>query len=784
MSRFDNRYGFFTDSGDFVITDPKTPMPWSHILTNGKFGTVLSQTGSGYSFYQDAQQSLITRWIQDLVHDRYGKYLYIKNQDTGEIRSATYKPVMAEGEYHIRYSPGLAVYESLFHDYQCSLSLFVPFEVDAEIGVFTIINPSTTPLSLSIFTYLEMNMGTSNDIHREFHKLFFDTVYTERLQTLFTNKYLWAAGPRHWNDSYPWTVFHGMSAPVHSYDTDKRAFVGMYGDLNDPVAVSNGKCSGSMGRSVDAINALHTDIRLQPGEEKTITLFTGVGDNLSEATAIVQKLLDTDPHILQKKTVDQWNALFRRVEVELPPEDRDMELMINRWLPYQAIAGRIYARTAYYQMGGAYGFRDQLQDSLSALWLDPEITRKQILLHANHQRRDGTVQHWWLPLTGGFPQQRWSDDLLWLPLAIAEYIRFTGDRSILDVSIPYCNEGTASVQEHALVAIDSALGALSPRKIPLILDGDWNDGLNGLGKNGTGESFWMSEFLFYVIQRVIDVFDLSSEKRVRLQNNALELQEAFNLHGWNGKWFDRATDDNGAVLGGSSDDRIFLNPQTWAAISGITDHSKTEKALAQVKNKLLSDYGPLLFTPPLTQPDGNIGYLSRYAPGSRENGGVYTHAAVWALIAGAEMGDAQMVDRVFDTLSPARRSSKDPDLYRAEPYVMPGNSDGPLSEAPGRAGWTWYTGSAGWMYRALLESLLGIRPEKKGFRIQPCTQRSWKKASLRFSLRQGQYTLTISNPSGVPLSANFGIMLDGNLLPDRLVPDQVGAHTIELVYGS
>lgn len=782
MKKFSSRYGYFNDAGDFVISDVRTPMPWTQVLSNGDFGSIVSQAGSGYSFFKDAQQSLITRWVQDLVTDSYGKYYYIRNRLTGDISSFTFMPTKSDAEYSCVYAPGTATFMSKHEDFDTTLCLFVPFEYDCEIALLTVTNTTKAPLALSIFTYQELNMGTSLDVHREFHKLFFDSRFSEQHGAIITKKHLWTGGPNHWNDSYPWLVFHAATKEPSGHDTDKRSFLGMYGDVGLPSALKKGDSANRVGRSVDAINSLQIDINIPPSESCKLAVFTGVSENNERTMATIKGIQQEDMDDLLKRTQNRWRSLLGRFKASVPSEDADMEALLNSWLPYQAIAGRLFARTAYYQMGGAFGYRDQLQDSLVTLWLDPDITKKQILKHAEHQRNDGTVHHWWFPLNRGVPEERWSDDLLWLPFAVCEYVSFTGDTSILEISVPFADKGQATIKDHCLRSIKSVLEMLSPRGIPLILDGDWNDGLNALGKKRAGESFWMSEFLFHIMQCVLRTFPLSDDNRAFLEEHSRGIRKAFNDYAWNGEWFERATDDQGRVLGGRRDGRVFLNTQNWAVISEISDLKKTAKAFSIMKGKLITDYGPLLFSPPLDKPDSEIGYLSRYAPGSRENGGVYTHAAVWTIIAAAKMKDAELVDTVFNTLSPARRSSKDPDLYRAEPYVLPGNSDGPLSEQPGRAGWTWYTGSAGWLYRSLIEHLIGIRPTGKGISIAPSTQRRWKSASFSFTLRGGEYELRVKNPNEKTLDSDFSLKYDGEEIENKTVPYQKGKHIIELVY--
>ncbi len=780
MNYFRTKYGYFEKNGDYTIIDPKTPMPWTNVLTNGRYGAVYSQSGSGYSFYVDASQSLLTRWIQDLVRDNWGKYFYILDNKTKEIYSATFQPVQHKGQYKIRFSPGSVIFETEFSKFLLRMSIVVPIEDDGEFIKIELKNKSKSMLDLSIFSYLELNMGTSADIHREFHKLFFETKYVEATHAIITKKYLWTAGSNHWNDSYPYVFTLFSSEPIFSFDTDKREFLGMYGDLKAPRALKKGICSNSVGRNVDAINALQTKIKLDPEQEVEFYFFLGVGKNEKDAIELAEKYAKADPDQIVERVKNYWQTFLGKFRVDLP--DKDIQFLLNKWLPYQAIAGRLLARTAYYQMGGAYGYRDQLQDSLVSLWLNPNITKKQILLHAAHQRKDGTVQHWWLPLNKSFPSDQWSDDLLWLPFVVAEYIKHTGDVSILDEKVPFLEGEKASIKEHCFRSIGKVFSTRSSRGIPLILDGDWNDGLNNLGCKRKGESFWMSEFFYHVVENIRRTFTLSANESKWLEDAAKKVKASFEEYAFNGEWFDRATNDEGEILGGKNDHRIFLNTQIWAAISEITDEEKVRLAMKQIKSRLLTDYGMLLFTPPLTKPNESVGYLSRYSPGTRENGGVYTHAAVWALWAAWKLRDPSLSDKLYETLSPVLRSFKDPDKYSAEPYVTPGNSDGLLSSRAGRASWTWYTGSAGWLYRALIQYYIGLTPSKDGIVFSPCTKSKWNHAIFEFRIRNGEYKLEIINSEMRELMDLKKILVDGKPVDGNVVPYLNGTHEIKILY--
>ncbi len=776
MKYFKTKYGYFDENGDYVVTDPKTPMPWTNVLTNGRYGTIYSQSGSGYAFYIDASQSLLTRWVQNLVQDDYGKYFYIRDDDTGEIYSPTFQPVQHRGKYRITFSPGVVKFDANFSKFDLEMEVVIPMEDDGELINLRIKNKSKNVLHLSIFSYFELNMGTNADFHREFHKLFFETKFVETHSAILSKKFLWL----NWNDSYPYVLVHSTSENVISFDTDKRSFVGMYGDLRRPQAVRNGTCEMNQNRHIDGINALHVKVEVERDSKKEINFFIGIGQDEEKALSLAQKYNRANFEDVKASVKNYWRQFLGAFKANLL--DKDVEFLVNKWLPYQAIGGRLMARTAYYQMGGAYGFRDQLQDSLAALWLDPEITKNQIKLHAAHQRQDGTVQHWWLPLTNWHPAERWSDDLLWLPFVISEYIEHTGDKEILKERIPFLDGGEGTLKDHAMRSIKSVLSERSKRGIPLIFNGDWNDGLNGLGREGKGESFWVSEFLYHVISRVFDTFELDDEEKEFLTESSKEVKDAFNAYAWNGEWFDRATSDEGLVLGSKNDNRVFLNAQTWAVISEISDEEKMLKALETVKERLITPYGPLLFYPPLTKPDPKIGYLSRYSPGSRENGGIYTHAAVWTLWAAWKTKDSDLSDKVYESLSPIKRSLKDPDIYMAEPFVTPGNSDGPLSPKSGRAGWTWYSGSGGWFYRSIIEYYIGIKPVKDGILFRPSMNKNWKSAKFTFKVRQGEYTLEIQNPKMKALTDKRTIFVDGKKINGDLIPYMKGDHKVRIRY--
>nr|WP_301336875.1 hypothetical protein [Thermus scotoductus] len=497
----------------------------------------------------------------------------------------------------------------------------------------------------------------------------------------------------------------------------------------------------------------------------------GAGRNEEQALSLGRKYQDvTRAHEALRQVQRFWRELVGSLAVETP--DEALNRMVP-WLIYQAVSGRLFARTAYYQTGGAYGFRDQLQDSLIWLLLGrPERTLEQIKLHAAHQYREGIVLHWWHPLAETGSKSDYSDDLLWLPFALLYYLRETGDFAALEERVPYYDGGVGTLKEHALKAFEVALSRRSPRGLPLILGADWNDGLNAVGKKGRGESVWMAHFLYLLLTGWSELPVLDAATRERFQTEAQSLKAATNLHAWDGEWYWRATTDSGRVLGSrnSPEGKIFLNAQTWAVLSGLAPLERARTALASARKYLYQPFGPLLLAPAYTRPDPEIGYLTRYAPGLRENGGVYVHAACWAVLAERKVNGVGSAYELWKSFCPAHRG-QDADAYQAEPYVMPGNVDGPLSPTPGRAGWTWYTGSAAWNLRAIVEGLLGLEATLEGLKLEAQLPEDWD--GYRVTRRYRGTTYQIRVRRAEPGEAR-GLWVNGKPWNNPVLPQAIG----------
>lgn len=772
---FKTRFGFFSADGkEYVVATPATPRPWINVISNPNYGLTISQTGSGYSWRTHAQLNRLTRWEQDLIRDDWGKYIYLSDEQ-GNIWSAGWKPVCTEPEfYRCRHGIGYSIIESSCHGIETELLVFVPTDDPMEIWRLTIRNRSRRIRRIDLFTYLEWCLGRAPDWHREFHKLFIETSYDEETHVLVATKSLWEVPTDrgHWNADWPYVAFHSCSVKPLSYESAKENFIGMYGTLQAPLAVKNRRLGKTTGRGLDAIASLQSRIKLKPSEERTIIFTLGAADSRAEAQRLARKYHNLDAVELALLEVQKhWQSLLSTVEVQTP--DTAMNLMQNIWLKYQAISGRLWGRTAYYQTGGAYGFRDQLQDSQLWLVIDPDQTLEQIRLHARHQFHDGSVYHWWHPITEEGLHSQISDNFLWLPFVVSSYLQETNNLAALDCLDPWVEEAApAALYEHCTRAIDLALQRMSPRGLPLIGAGDWNDGLSAVGLDGKGESVWLGEFLHRILLDFVEIAQRRNDAdRAELYRcRAAELRRVLNEHTWDGDWYYGATKDAGEKLGSKENEEgsIWLNPQTWAVIAGVADADRAQHVMDQVERRLEVEVGPLLLRPPYRTPDKYIGYLTRYAPGTRENGGVYTHAGTWAVMAAALLGRGETAFRIYSKLNPINRG-RNPKTYCAEPYVTAGNIDGPDSPFYGRGGWTWYTGSAAWLFRVGLEWILGIRPTFDGLLIDPSIPSRWKRYAVRRLFRGAMYHIDVENPDGVECGVKE-LWVDGKLICETKGP--------------
>ncbi|MFN8379413.1 MAG: glycosyl transferase family 36 [Anaerolineae bacterium] len=775
--KFESRYGHFADNGrEYIIVTPFTPRPWGNVISNGDYSLMVSQTGSGYSWRGNAGQNRITRSFQDLVKDNWGKYLYIRDLRRHTHWSATYKPVMAPYQhFEVAHGPGYSRFTHQVEDIESVLTVFVAADAPLEIMRLTLTNHSAEERELDVTSYAEWLLGFAPDEHREFHKLFITTTAEPDAQAVFARKCLWGFPDdkgRHNNVDWPYTAFMAVSEPLKSYDCDKESFIGMYRNDDRPAAMTEPELARRTGRFTDGIAALQVAITLQPGESKTVVFTLGAAEDVREdAHDLIRRYtsVEASEHALQAVHAF-WARLLNAERVETP--DDALNFMTNIWAKYQAISCRLWGKSAFYQVSAGIGFRDQLQDSQIFLIADPELARKQLLLHAEHQFIEGDVYHWWFSIRGGGPRTNCSDDLLWLPFILHSYLQETADHTILDEVVPYLNAAGEPLYEHCKRAIERSFSRFSPRGVPLMGDHDWNDGLSAVGTLLKGESFWVAEFLYMILGNFIPVAEGRGDERFARRCGVVResLKVTLNRYGWDGQWYLMATTDDGLALGSHENEegRIFLMPNIWAVISDTAPEERAETAMAAVTEYLLRDYGTLLNYPAFTQPRPDIGYVTRYAPGLRENGGVYTHAATWSVWAYTQAGQPEHAYEAYRRICPPNRSA-DIDVYKAEPYVTPGNIDGPISEFYGRGGWTWYTGSAQWIHRMATHWILGIRPQEDGLLVDPSIPADWPGYTVTRRFRNAVYAIEVQNPErvhgGVRSVTIDGQPLNGNLLP-------------------
>ncbi|MDD3477313.1 MAG: hypothetical protein PHP32_00345 [Candidatus Izemoplasmatales bacterium] len=780
---FANKYGYFSEDGkEYVITHPRTPKPWINVISNGDYSFMVSQTGGGCSWRGNSGQNRLTRLYQDIIKDNFGKYLYLRDLDSKEFWSLSYQPVQKPYQkFEVRHGIGYSKFMYQVDNVLSHVTMFVVPNKPLEIIEVKVLNASDHVRHLDLTSYFEWEAGIHPDEHREFHKLFMETIYVPELRAIKLTKNMWGFGDKnglHNNVYWDFVGFHACSEPIKSFNGDKETFLGMYESERDPLAMHQDKLAGSVGRFGDPTGSLQTEFTLRPGEEKTIVFTIGVTTiGKKEIYGIDQEYEDPDPLIQEYTSPEAAKRVFEEVKVfwdellsgdQAKTPDKAFDLMTNTFSKYQAISCRIWGKTAYYQTSGGYGFRDQLQDSLIFLESKPSLTKKQLLMHADRQFKEGDVYHWFVTYQGWGARGNCSDDLLWMPFVLHYYIEETLDDSILDEMVPFVDGEAASMYEHCKRAIQKSLTRYSERGVPLMGSHDWNDGLSAVGHKMKGESFWMSSFLYMVLRQ----FDRFAKQKgdtafaEEMAKHAEKIKKTFDEFGWDGQWYMQATTDDGLKVGSieNEEGQIFLMPNSWAIISEIIPAKKIPTVISSIQKYLLKDYGTLLNFPAFTKPRTDIGYVTRYAPGLRENGGVYTHAATWAVSAFAKAGYPELAYQAYQGICPPNRT-KDPDKYLAEPYVTCGNSDGPISPMYGRGGWSWYTGSAQWLHRVAVQDILGVRASFEGLRVNPSLPKAWNEASYTRKFRNATYHFEFQK------AKEASILVDGTLIQGDLIPD-------------
>jgi cyclic beta-1,2-glucan synthetase len=756
--------GFAADAREYVVVldeDQRTPAPWINVIANPQFGFQVSADGAGSSWSLNAQQNQITPWSNDPVRDPPSEAIYIRDEDSGALWSATPLPIR-EPSYHyvIRHGFGYSRFEHASHGIALELLQFVPLDQPIKISRLKLANRSTQTRRLSVTHYLDWVLGNQRSKTAPF-------IVTEIEPK---TKALLARNP--WGTDFQSRIaFMDMAGRQQACTADRSEFIGRHGSLAEPAALlEDHRLSNRTGGGLDPCGAMQTSVVLQPGEETELTFLLGEEASSEAAIALIERFRTADLDAALKQVSDFWSATLGALQVKTP--DRSMDILLNGWLLYQTLSSRVWARTAFYQSSGAYGFRDQLQDVMALTVSRPGIAREHILRAAGRQFEEGDVQHWWLPTSGQGVKTRVSDDRIWLAYVVAHYLEVTEDFAVLDEEVPYLAGGPlpagsaesfsapeslskGTLFEHCVRALDSSL-AIGSHGLPLFGTGDWNDGMNRVGAEGRGESVWMGWFLYATLLRFGAVADGRGESSTAggWRKHAYALKQAIEREAWDGDWYRRGYFDDGTPLGSVTSDECKIDSiaQSWAVISGAGDTERAVKAMSAVNAQLVSRSDGLvqLFTPPFDRTPHDPGYIKAYPPGLRENGGQYTHAAMWTTLAFALLGDGDRAYELFSIINPINHSSTRAGIhrYKVEPYVACADVYS-AAQHVGRGGWTWYTGSAAWMYRTAVEGMLGVNMRGSTLTLNPCIPRAWKSFEITRVYGSSPYHIVVENPQGV-----------------------------------
>ncbi len=782
---FNGLGGFTADGREYVITPPagdKTPAPWVNVLANPNFGTVISESGQAYTWRENAHEYRLTPWHNDPVSDASGEALYLRDEDSGYFWSPTPLPCPGEGAYISRHGFGYSVFEHNEHGIHSELTVFVALDAAVKVSILKIHNASGRERRLSATGYVEWVLG-------DLRSKSTPQVITESVP----GGALLARNP--YNVEFAGHVaFFDVDDSSRTLTGDRSEFIGRNGTLQNPAALQRAYLSGKVGAALDPCAALQVKFTLAAGQTREMVFTLGAGLDLNDTNVLIQRFRRRSAARNALTLVQQhWVRTLDTVQVETP--DPSINVLANGWLLYQTLACRLWGRSGFYQSGGAYGFRDQLQDTMALVHAEPHKVREHLLLCANHQFAEGDVQHWWHPPSNRGVRTQCSDDYLWLPFVTCHYIQTTGDMSVLDEQAGFLtgraiNAGedsyydlpghageTATLYQHCVRAILHGL-RFGEQGLPLMGSGDWNDGMNLVGIDGKGESVWLGFFLCDVLTQFAELAlqhnDLVFAKRC--QNECYQLHQNLELHGWDGAWYRRAYFDDGTPLGSASNEECQIDSiaQSWSVLSGAGTPQRSLQAMQALSERLVRREAALvqLLDPPFDTSSLDPGYIRGYVPGVRENGGQYTHAAIWAAMAFARLGDSERAWEVMGMINPVNHgiSPQNIAIYKVEPYVVAADVYG-VAPHVGRGGWTWYTGSAGWMYRLITESLLGLRREGDSLRFEPCLPPDWASFKLRYRYRETVYHITVKQ---VPEAAS--VLLDGVPQPDgriSLVDDRV-----------
>jgi cyclic beta-1,2-glucan synthetase len=800
---FSNGLGGFADDGKQYVTvmgpGQSTPVPWINVVSNPAFGFQVAADGGGYTWSVNSRENQLTPWSNDPVTDRPGEAFYIRDDDAGALWSPTAHPIRDDkAAYMARHGRGFSRFEHVAHGIASDLLQYVSLDAPVKISRLKLHNVSNRTRNLSVTAYVEWVLGRSRSSSLAFVATAVDSLTGALLAT------------NPWNRDFGSRVaFADLRGAQTDWTGDRKEFIGRNGTLSSPAALStDAPFSRTTGSGLDPCAALRTSIEIAPNASAEVVFLLGEADHAEEARAIINQYRSINLDAVLKEVETHWNKMLGRVQVKTP--DRAMDIMLNGWLMYQTIACRIWARSGFYQSSGAYGFRDQLQDGMALAAVLPAMTRSHLLRAAARQFVEGDVQHWWLPHSGQGVRTRISDDRAWLAYTVAHYIDVSGDAGVLDEVVPFLegqqlaphehdnfflphvSDQTATLFEHCARALDQSL-ALGRHGLPLIGTGDWNDGMNRVGEKGEGESVWLGWFLHAALAAFMPIAEARGDvkRATRWRQHMAKLGSSLGSEAWDGEWYRRGFYDDGTPLGSSASDECKIDSiaQSWSVLSAAADRERGRAAMAALEARLIKpgEGLALLFAPPFDKTSHDPGYIKGYPPGIRENGGQYTHAATWSVMAMAKLGEGDKAFELFSMLNPINhaRTRSAVHRYKVEPYVLAADI---YAKAPhvGRGGWTWYTGSAGWMQRAGLEAILGLRIKGEFLHLDPCIPKHWPSYEMTLAYHSATYRIRIENPRGESAGIQ-DLVMDGAKYPAHkpLLPlrDDGKVHHIVIVLG-
>jgi cyclic beta-1,2-glucan synthetase len=781
LQYFNGFGGFSQDGKSYIIilrNYNNTPAPWINVISNKSFGFHVSESGMAYTWNKNSRENKLTSWTNDAVVDGECEALYIKDKDSGKLWSITPNPIRDSGEYVIEHGFGYSTFKHTAYEISGEITMFASYSDSVKFCSIKLKNNSKNTRRLSVSYYAKLVLGVVHENTAQYIGTYADS----------KNEYIYAKNPYSEHFGKLICYLKIIGGKNFSYTGDRAEFIGRCGSVKDPHGLKKEKLSNTVGAGIDPCLAEKIDVTISPNSENRIIVMLGQDENLQKINKIIEKygtVEKVDNEL--KRCRDFWNGFLGTIQVHTP--NKSMDIMLNGWLMYQVVSCRYWARSAFYQSGGAYGFRDQLQDVMSICYLDSKITREYILYGSTRQYLEGDVQHWWHPVVESGIRTKFSDDLLWLPYVVSDYIKNTGDYSILEEKTSYLEDSelkkdederysvskvssqSGTIYEHCNKAIEHAL-KFGEHNIPLMGSGDWNDGMSTVGNQGRGESVWLGWFLYSILDRFIPICKyMNDEDRVNNYSKVKKfIIDNLEKNAWDGSWYKRAYFDDGTPLGSIQNEecRIDCIAQAWSVISKGARKSRAIEAMEALdKNLVKRDRGMvLLLTPAFDKSHLEPGYIKGYLPGIRENGAQYTHGAIWAIIAFAELGYNNKAYDIFNMLNPINHSKSylNCRTYKLEPYVIAADIYASKNNE-GRGGWSWYTGSAGWMYRAGIESILGLKfKENHGFTVNPCIPDEWNGYNISYRREKCVYNISFKRDS------NKGIWIDNNKLEQNIIP--------------